>query len=89
MATDSLDTIDGLTETAPDTSPLTAKLVEAIASRSHRSQDDLESGLSLLERAHSNESNKRLKQHIAQAIEILRYGPEGGDDSSNEPLYHE
>lgn len=84
-----LDTIDGLTETQPDTSPLTAKLVEAIASHAHRSQDDLEDGLSLLERAHSNESNKQLKQHLAQAIKLLRYGPEDGDDSDNESLYHE
>lgn len=84
-----LETIDGLTETAPDTEPLTARLVEAIASRPHRSQDDLEHGLSLLERAYSNESNKRLKLNLEQAIKLLRYGPEDGDDSDNETLYHD
>jgi hypothetical protein len=84
-----LATIDGLTETQPDTEPLTARLVEAIASRPSRAQDDLEKGLASLERAYSNEPNKRLKQHIEEAIKLLRYGPKDGDSNDNEPLYHE
>ena len=86
---ESLGTIEGLTETAPDTEPLTTRLADMLANHPSRSQDDLERGLGALEKAYASEPNKRLKSNIERAIKILRYGPEDGDDSNNEPLYHE
>lgn len=84
-----LGTVEGLTETQPETESLTSRLAEMLASHPSRSQDELEKGLGALERAYSSEPNKRLKSNIERAIKLLRYGPEDGDASGNESLYHD
>lgn len=77
---DGLTTIDGLTETAPDTEPVTARLAKLLSSRPARSQDDLQDGISRLESAYSVESNKRLKLNIERALHLLKHGDEEDDD---------
>ena len=84
-----LGIVEGLTETQPDTESLTTRLADMLANHPSRSQDDLEKGLTALEKAYASEPNKRLQSNIEQAIKILRYGPEDGDDSSNERLYQD
>lgn len=79
--------VEGISETAPDTASMTTRLVSAIANRPSRAQDDLEYGLCALEKAYANESNKRLKIHIKQALELLRHGPDDESDMASDSMH--
>lgn len=81
METD-LDLIPGLTETAPDTEPVTARLEEMLAGHAGRAQDSLQAAIENLHMAYKAESNKRVKSNIEEALEILRHGDEDEDEDS-------
>ena len=79
--------VEGISETAPDTASMTSRLAAVIANQPSRAQDDLEYGMCALEKAYANESNKRLKIHIKQALELLRHGPDADSDMDNESMH--
>lgn len=81
---ESIPVLDGLTETAPDTATMTSRLVDVITSRPGRAQDDLESGITMLERAYSREPDKRLKATLRRALSVLRHGSQGDDSSEDD-----
>jgi hypothetical protein len=66
--------IPGVTETEPDTEPVTVKLVRLLEDSKGRSQDALTDGIADLERAYSIESNNRVRSLIKDALDLLRNG---------------
>lgn len=75
-----LPLVDGLTQTAPDSEPVHAKLMAYLAQRPGGAQQDIAEGLAALERGFSRESDQATKQKIAAALAILRGSSSREDD---------
>ena len=72
---DSLPLVDGLTQTARDTEPFITRLADFLSAQRGNAQEDINDGLSALERAFQKEQNERMKSRLAAAITIIREGP--------------
>jgi hypothetical protein len=70
-----LDLISGVTETQPQTEPITARLVRLLEDNPRRSQDALADGVADLEEAYSLEPNAKVRNLIEEVLDMLRNGP--------------
>lgn len=76
MASDyKIPTVDGLTETMPDTEPEMVRLTDLLAHRTINVQDEINRSLDGLARAFAATDNERLKALLATAITVIREGP--------------
>lgn len=75
MAEDRLPLIDGLTQTVRDTEPFTTRLADFLSTQTGTAQEEVNDGISALERAFKKEPDSSLKSRLAAALMILRDGP--------------